>query len=123
MIDTFLLDPVRDMPLRGWMFLLLLTLVVVAVNCRAFPINKNRVLLSILILYIGAILCMTVIGRNVEDKMMYRIIPLWSWKKALTNIVHLHYLALVTLLKKQLHQVCGSDRINRLHSPQAHSAV
>ena len=30
---------------------------------------------------------MTVIGRNVEDKMMYRIIPLWSWKKALTNIV------------------------------------
>ena len=102
MVESYMVTPLRDMPANCWVFLGLLALLLFGYHVRAYWLakksgercgilqyikeNKIYILGTMLVLYLGVVLCLTVLGRNRDETVTSELIPLWSWKDAFIKI-------------------------------------
>ncbi len=87
MVESYLLYPFQNMATRGWIFLGLWIIGSTLICRKRYISKKKNLLLILLAVYVGVLLCMTVVGRAQIDEVSYELIPFWSWKRAIMDIV------------------------------------
>ncbi len=104
MFKSYILNPIQDVPILGWALLGIILIVRIFFHGRTYWKFKNNqikygildfckqeyksILTSVLMLYMALIFCVTILGRNQFEGPYWELIPFWSWRQAMVDIIN-----------------------------------